>query len=138
LVNNTNLTDETGTVLNPATPEEIKYASDKLVTGELPEGANITKVMVDGSSNMAFAYAAWELGLAASVGKTVVGGVTAAGVNGGFQWYGLSQSGSENRSWDYKGSASSFMTGMLAPGRKVTVNTAIALGGSVFSDGVNI
>ncbi|EOY0551183.1 cytochrome C551 [Escherichia coli] len=25
LVNNTNLTDETGKVLNPATPEEIKY-----------------------------------------------------------------------------------------------------------------
>ncbi|EMN7790199.1 hypothetical protein V8823_005111, partial [Escherichia coli] len=38
LVNNTNLTDETGKVLNPATPEEIKYASDKLVTGNLPEG----------------------------------------------------------------------------------------------------
>lgn len=33
LVNNTNLTDETGKVLNPATPKEIKYASDKLVTG---------------------------------------------------------------------------------------------------------
>ncbi|MDQ0019360.1 VENN motif pre-toxin domain-containing protein [Pantoea agglomerans] len=28
LKNNTNLTDETGKVLNPATPEEIKYASD--------------------------------------------------------------------------------------------------------------
>ncbi|WP_201797206.1 hypothetical protein [Escherichia coli] len=38
LVNNTNLTDETGKVLNPATPEEIKYASDKLATGNLPEG----------------------------------------------------------------------------------------------------
>lgn len=38
LVNNTNLTDENGKLLNPATPEEIKYASDKLVTGEVPEG----------------------------------------------------------------------------------------------------
>ncbi len=40
LVNNTNLTDENGKVLNPATPREIKYASDKLVTGELPAGQN--------------------------------------------------------------------------------------------------
>lgn len=40
LVNNTNLTDEHGKVLNPATSEEIKYASDKLVTGQLPAGQN--------------------------------------------------------------------------------------------------
>jgi len=40
LVNNTNLVDETGKVLNPATPEEIKYASDKLVSGDLPAGQN--------------------------------------------------------------------------------------------------
>lgn len=40
LVNNTNLVDETGKVLNPATPEEIKYASDKLVSGHLPAGQN--------------------------------------------------------------------------------------------------
>ncbi|MGD8106441.1 hypothetical protein ACQE32_07210 [Pantoea sp. FN0302] len=37
---NTNLIDETGKVLNPATPEEIKYASDKLVKGDLPAGQN--------------------------------------------------------------------------------------------------
>ena len=40
LVNNTNLTVETGKVLNPASPEQIKYASDKLVTGDLPVGQN--------------------------------------------------------------------------------------------------
>lgn len=40
LVNNTNITDETGKVLNPATPEEIKYVSDKLVSGDLPAGQN--------------------------------------------------------------------------------------------------
>ncbi|MBN9931111.1 hemagglutinin repeat-containing protein [Pantoea agglomerans] len=40
LVNNTNLVDETGKVLNPATPEQIKYASDKLVSGDLPAGQN--------------------------------------------------------------------------------------------------
>ncbi|MFK0531232.1 hypothetical protein ACISSW_28590, partial [Escherichia coli] len=30
------------------------------------------------------------------------------------------------------------MTGVVGPGRSVSVNTAIALGGSVFSDGANI
>jgi len=40
LVNNTNLIDEKGKVLNPATTEEIKYASDKLATGQLPDGQN--------------------------------------------------------------------------------------------------
>ncbi|WP_313654520.1 VENN motif pre-toxin domain-containing protein [Pantoea sp.] len=40
LINNTNLIDEKGKVLNPATTEEIKYASDKLVTGQLPDGQN--------------------------------------------------------------------------------------------------
>lgn len=39
-MNNTNFTDETGKVLNPATSEKIKYASDKLVKGELPAGQN--------------------------------------------------------------------------------------------------
>lgn len=86
-------------------------------------------MIVDGYQDGVMIAGAWYLGPAASVGKAVVGGVTSAAVNGGFQWYGLSQPGSENQSWDYKGSASSFMTVMLAPGRTVTANTAIVLSG---------
>ncbi|EET4969298.1 filamentous hemagglutinin, partial [Escherichia coli] len=123
---------------NNLTPEQKQAGLDKLTKGELPEGANISKVIVDGYKDGVLIAGAWYLGPAVSVGKAAVGGVTSAAVNGGFQWYGLSQPGSENQSWDYKGSASSFMTGMLAPGRTVTANTAIALGGSVFSDGANI
>ncbi|EPT6612099.1 hemagglutinin repeat-containing protein, partial [Escherichia coli] len=123
---------------NNLTPEQKQAGLDKLAKGELPEGANISKVIVDGYKDGVLIAGAWYLGPAVSVGKAAVGGVTSAAVNGGFQWYGLSQPGSENQSWDYKGSASSFMTGMLAPGRTVTANTAIALGGSVFSDGANI
>ncbi|HFS2448412.1 TPA: hemagglutinin repeat-containing protein [Escherichia coli] len=122
---------------NNLTPEQKQAGLDKLAKGELPEGANISKVIVDGYKDGVLIAGAWYLGPAVSVGKAAVGGVTSAAVNGGFQWYGLSQPGSENQSWDYKG-ASSFMTGMLAPGRTVTANTAIALGGSVFSDGANI
>ncbi|HHP3420972.1 TPA: hemagglutinin repeat-containing protein, partial [Escherichia coli] len=123
---------------NNLTPEQKQAGLDKLAKGELPEGANISKVIVDGYKDGVLIAGAWYLGPAVSVGKAAVGGVTSAAVNGGFQWYRLSQPGSENQSWDYKGSASSFMTGMLAPGRTVTANTAIALGGSVFSDGANI
>ncbi|WP_371830351.1 hemagglutinin repeat-containing protein [Escherichia albertii] len=123
---------------NNLTPEQKQAGLDKLAKGELPEGVNISKVIVDGYKDGVLIAGAWYLGPAVSVGKAAVGGVTSAAVNGGFQWYGLSQPGSENQSWDYKGSASSFMTGMLAPGRTVTANTAIALGGSVFSDGANI
>ncbi|HAK1939256.1 TPA: adhesin, partial [Salmonella enterica] len=41
----------------------------------MPDSTNITKVMVDGSSNMAFAFVAWELGLAATAGKAIGGGL---------------------------------------------------------------
>lgn len=85
LVNNTNLIDENGKLLNPATPEEIKYASDKLVTGELPEGANITKAIVEGYQDGVMIAGAWYLGPAASVGKVISGGVIAEIANGSYQ-----------------------------------------------------
>ncbi len=55
--------------------------------------------------------------------------------NGTYQWFDLSQSGNENKSWDYKGSISSGITGALAPGRSVWANAGIALGGTLFTDG---
>ncbi|MEM6053009.1 adhesin [Erwinia sp. P7711] len=135
LVNNTNLTDETGKVLNPATPEEIKYASDKLVTGVIPEGANITKAIVEGYQDGVMIAGAWYLGPAASVGKVVGGGVIAEIANGSYQWFDLSRPGNENKNWDYKSSVSSGISGMLAPGRRVWQNVGIAAGSAFFTDG---
>ncbi|EJA8226096.1 adhesin [Salmonella enterica] len=137
MVNNTNLTDENGKVLNPATPEEIKYASDKLVTGELPEGANITKAIVKGYQDGVMIAGAWYLGPAASVGKVIGGGVIAEIANGSYQWFDLSRPGNENKSWDYKSSVSSGISGMLAPGRTVWQNVGIATGSAFFTDGPN-
>ncbi|URQ62203.1 adhesin [Pantoea alhagi] len=138
LVNNTNLTDENGKVLNPATPEEIKYASDKLVTGELPEGANITKAIVEGYQDGVMIAGAWYLGPAASVGKVIGGGVIAEIANGSYQWFDLSQPGNENKSWDWKSSASAGIAGMLAPGRTIGQNVGIATGSAFFTDGPDI
>ncbi|OIN34664.1 adhesin [Salmonella enterica subsp. enterica serovar Sarajane] len=138
MVNNTNLTDENGKVLNPATPEEIKYASAKLVTGELPEGANITKAIVEGYQDGVMIAGAWYLGPAASVGKVIGGGVIAEIANGSYQWFDLSRPGNENKSWDYKSSVSSGISGMLAPGRTVWQNIGVATGGAFFTDGPDI
>ena len=135
LVNNTNITDENGKVLNPATPAEIRYASDKLVTGELPEGANITKVIVEGYQDGVMIAGAWYLGPAASVGKAIGGGVIAEIANGSYQWFDLSQPGNENKNWDWKSSASAGIAGMLAPGRTIGQNVGIAAGGAFFTDG---
>jgi filamentous hemagglutinin len=79
LINNTNLTDETGKVLNPATPEEIKYASDKLVKGDLPAGQNAATGLLT----------AWGAGAATVVAPVLLpatataGSVIGAGAIGG-------------------------------------------------------
>lgn len=141
LVNNTNLTDENGKVLNPATPEEIKYASDKLVTGVVPEGQDITKTIVEGYTDGVLIFGAAYLGPAASIAKVVAGATIAEIANGTYQWFGINSEKnqslpeSERKTWDYWGSASSAITGALAPGRSVLQNASIAAGGAMFTDG---
>ncbi|WP_276643595.1 hemagglutinin repeat-containing protein [Siccibacter turicensis] len=143
LVTNTNLTDENGKVLNPATEEQIRYASDKLVTGTLPDGANITKVIVEGYTDGVLIAGAWYLGPAATVGK-VIGGATLAEIaNGSYQWFDINSEANQSlpegqrKTWDYWGSTSAAITGALAPGRSVTQNVGIAAGGALFTDGPN-
>ncbi|MCK7148429.1 VENN motif pre-toxin domain-containing protein [Enterobacter bugandensis] len=115
--------------------EEKQAGLDKLAKGDLPEGANITKVIVEGYQDGVMIGAAWYLGPAASVGKVVGGGVIAEIANGGYQWFSLSQLGNENKSWDYKSSISAGVGGMLAPGRNTWQNVGIAMGGAFFTDG---
>ncbi|WP_241587245.1 adhesin [Rosenbergiella epipactidis] len=118
-----------------ATPNEIKTALSQHVKGDLPEGANITKAIVEGYTDGLLIAGAWYLGPAASVGKVIGGGVIAEIANGSYQWFDLSKPGNENKSWDYKGSIASGITGMLAPGRSIQQNVGIAVGGAVFIDG---
>jgi filamentous hemagglutinin len=120
---------------NNLSPEQTQAGLDRLAKGDLPEGANITKVIVNGYKDGVLMVGAAYLGPAASVGK-VVGSVVIAEIsNGTYQWFDLSQSGNENKSWDYWGSVSAGITGALAPGRGVWQNAGIAVGGTLFTDG---
>ena len=118
-------------------PEEIASALSQHAKGDLPEGANIAKVIVEGYQDGVLIAGAWYLGPAASVGKVIGGGVLSWSANSGYQYYDLSKSGNENKSWDYIGNATSFATGMLAPGRDVWANTTITMGGTLYTDGMN-
>ncbi|ELI5996337.1 adhesin [Escherichia coli] len=120
---------------NNLTPEQKQAGLDKLAKGELPEGANISKVIVDGYKGGVLIAGAWYLGPAASTGKVVSGAVISAIANGTYQWYDLSKPGNENKSWDYWGSASAGITGALASGRNMWQNAGIAAGGTLFTDG---
>ncbi|WP_253896805.1 hypothetical protein [Pseudocitrobacter vendiensis] len=104
---------------NNLTAEQKQVGMDKLAKGDLPEGANITKVIVEGYQDGVMIAGAWYLGPAASVGKVISGGVVAEMANGSYQWFDLSQPGNENKSWNWKSSASSGIAGMLAPGRTI-------------------
>lgn len=117
------------------TPEQKQAGLDKLAKGDLPEGANITKAIVEGYQDGVMIAGAWYLGPAASVGKVIGGGVIAEVANGSYQWFDLSQPGNENKSWDWKSSASSGISGMLAPGRTIGQNVGIAAGSAFFTDG---
>ena len=120
-----------------ATPDEINTALSQNVKGDLPEGANITKAIVEGYTDGLMIGGAIYLGPAASIGKVVGGAVIAEIANGSYQWFDLSKPGNENKSWDYKGSIASGITGALAPGRGIQQNVGIAVGSAVFTDGLN-
>ncbi|WP_371813263.1 VENN motif pre-toxin domain-containing protein [Kosakonia sp. MUSA4] len=123
---------------NNLTPEQTQTGLDKLAKGYLPEGANITKAIVEGYQDGVMIAGAWYLGPAASVGKVISGGVIAEIANGSYQWFDLSRPGNENKTWDYKSSISSGISGMLAPGRTVWQNVGIAAGSAFFTDGPDI
>ncbi|HFP9407430.1 TPA: VENN motif pre-toxin domain-containing protein, partial [Raoultella planticola] len=123
------------------TPEQTQAGLDKLAKGDLPEGANITKVIVDGYKDGVLIAGAAYLGPAASIGKVVGGAAIAEIANGTYQWFDINseknQSLPENqqKTWDYKGSISAGITGALAPGRGIWQNAGIAAGGTLYTDG---
>ncbi|MEB5971478.1 VENN motif pre-toxin domain-containing protein [Pantoea dispersa] len=126
------------------TPEQKQAGLDKLTQGDLPDGANITKVIVNGYYDGVLIAGAAYLGPAASVGKVVGGAVIAAMANGTYQWFDINseknQSRHENQqtTWDYWGSASAAVTGALAPGRGLLQNVGIATTGAALSNGADI
>ncbi|MEM6160097.1 VENN motif pre-toxin domain-containing protein [Erwinia sp. P6884] len=122
---------------NGLTPEQKQAGLDKLAKGDMPEGANITKVIVEGYKDGVLIAGAGYLGPAASVSKVIGGSVIGAVTNGSYQWFDMSQPGNEGKSYDYLGTGSAAIMGGLAPGRGVWQNVGIAAGGAVFTDGPN-
>ncbi|MCT2386164.1 adhesin [Erwinia pyrifoliae] len=122
-------------VTNELTPEQKQAGLNKLAQGDMPEGANIPKAIVEAYKDGVLAAGAAYLGPAASAGKVVGGAVIAEIANGTYQWFDLSQLGNESKTWDYKGSISSGITGALAPGRGVWQNAGISAGATLFIDG---
>jgi len=126
------------------TAEQKQAGMDKMVKGDLPEGANITKVIVDGYKDGVLMLGAGYLGPAASTGKVVAGATIPEIANGSYQWFDINSAKnqslpvSQQKTWDYWGSASAAVTGALAPGRGVWQNVGIAAGGAVFTDGADV
>lgn len=73
---------------------------DKLAKGDMPDGTNITKVIVNGYVDGALITGAWYIGPAASGGKVVGGELVAEIANGTYQWFDLSQPSNEKKNWD--------------------------------------
>ncbi|MDR7345743.1 filamentous hemagglutinin [Pantoea alhagi] len=121
-----------------ASAEEISTALSKNAQGDLPESANITKVIVDGYKNGALIAGAGYLGPVASAGKMVAGSVIGAIANGTYQWFDMNQPGNENKTYDYWSTTAMAVTGALAPGRGIGENVSIAAGAAVFTDGPDV
>ncbi|EQC1931124.1 hypothetical protein ACY21M_003950 [Escherichia coli] len=83
---------------NNLTPEQKQAGLDKIAKGELPEGANISKVIVDGYKDGVLIAGAWYLGPAASAGKVLGGGLLGLAANSGYQFYDLNQPQNANKS----------------------------------------
>lgn len=127
-----------------STAEEINAALSKNAKGDLPEGENITKVIVEGYKDGVLIAGAAYLGPAATADKVIAGSAIGAIANGIYQWLDINseknQSLPENerKTWDYWSSTSAAITGGLAPGRELWQNVGIAAGSAVFTDGANV
>lgn len=108
---------------------------DKIVKSDLPEGANITKAIVEGYKDGVLVAGAAYFGPAASLGQFDVGAAIGSGANTGYQFYDMGKEGNENKAFDSWSAVAAGATGSLAPGRGLWKNVGIALGGTAFTDG---
>jgi filamentous hemagglutinin len=118
--------------------EEQQAGLDRIAKGDIPEGQDPAKAIINGYTDMVLVAGAIYIGPAASIGEVLTGGFLNLGANSAYQWYDLSKPENQNKSWDYKDSTGSFVTGLLAPGRGIIKNVGIAAGGALFTDGADV
>ncbi|PLR40868.1 adhesin [Chimaeribacter californicus] len=136
--NTDNQVDEQGNALDGLTLQEKIALSAEMAKGDLPDGANIAKAIVEGYEDGLMIGGAFYLGPAAALEQITAGAVIGGGMNSAFQFYDLSQPGNANKSYDYWSTTAAITTGGLAPGRGIWANTGIAIGSTMFTDGPNI
>ncbi|WP_246862564.1 hypothetical protein [Pantoea sp. SO10] len=93
-------------------PEQTKAGMDKIVTGDLPEGANIPKAIVEGYQDGVFMAGALYLGSIVTIGKGIAGAIIGGGANSAFQYMNMDS----NSEFSYYGVAVAAGAGYLAPG----------------------
>jgi filamentous hemagglutinin len=119
---------------NNLSPEQIQAGLDRIAKGDLPEGANITKAIVEGYQDGVFMAGAFYLGPTIAIGKGITGAVIGGGANSAFQYMNMAP-GSE---FSYYSAAVAAGAGYLAPGYKIGGNTLINMGGAFMTDGPSL
>lgn len=66
----------------------------------MPEGANITKAIVEGYKDGVLVAGATYHGPAASIGQFVAGAAIGSGANTGYQFCDMSKEGNKNKAFD--------------------------------------
>ncbi len=119
---------------NNLTPEQTQAGLNKLAQGDLPEGANIAKAIVDGYVDGVFMAGAFYLGPTVVIGKGITGAVIGGGANSAFQYINMTP----DSEFSYYSAAVAAGAGYLAPGYKIGGNTLINMGGAFMTDGPDL
>ena len=119
---------------NNLTPEQKQAGLDKLAKGDLPEGANIPKAIVEGYQDGVFMAGALYLGPTVAIGKGIAGAVIAGGANSAFQYMSMAPDGE----FSYYSAAVAAGAGYLSPAYGIGGNALINMGGAFMTDGTNL
>jgi len=114
--------------------EEINAALKDFSQGDLPEGANITKAIVEGYQDGVFIAGAFYLAPEIALAKGITGAVIGGGANSAFQYMNMAPGGE----FSYYSAAVATGAGYLAPGYKIGGNTLINMGGAFMTDGPSL
>lgn len=113
------------------TPEETQAGLDKIAKGDLPEGENIPKAIVEGYQDGVFMAGALYLGPTVTIRKGMAGAIIGGGANSAFQYMNMDSDGE----FSYYGAVVAAGAGYLSPGYKIGGNTLINMGGAFMTDG---
>jgi len=119
---------------NNLTPEQTQAGLNKLAKGDLPEGANISKAIVEGYQDGVFIADAFYLAPQIAIAKGIIGAVIGGGANSAFQYMNMAPDGE----FSYYSATVAAGAGYLAPGYNIGGNTLINMGGAFMTDGPSL